>query len=109
MDTYQSLFSFVTDALSRREGKGRTPRNATQMYVDVQFFLDYNIFSFLKVFDDSLPDEDPENFYMEREWRMLGNLRFAMDDVYRVILPQSFAKRLRKDVPTYTGQVTFVV
>jgi len=108
MDTYQSLFSLVTDALSRREGKGRTPQNATQTFVDVQFFLDYNIFSFLKMFDDSLPDEDPENFYMEREWRVLGNLRFEMDDVYRVILPQTFATRLRKDVPTYTGEITFV-
>jgi len=108
MDTYQSLFSLVIDALSRREGKGRTPQNATQMFVDVQFFLDHNIFSFLKVFDDSLPDEDPGNFYMEREWRMIDNLRFETDDVYRVILPQGYSKRLRKDVPAYTGQVTFV-
>lgn len=108
MVTYQMFFRYATDALSRREGKGRIPRNATQMLLDVEFFLDYNIFSFLKVFDDSLPDEDPENFYMEREWRVIGNLQFEMDDVYRVILPQAFAKRFRKDVPTYTGEVTFV-
>jgi hypothetical protein len=108
MDTYQSLFSLVTNALSRIEGKGRTPQNVTDMFVRVHLFLTYNVFSFLQAFDDSLPDEDPGNFYMEREWRMLGNLRFAMDDVYRVILPQSFAERFRKDVPTYNGQVTFV-
>lgn len=108
METYHSLFSLVTDALSRREGKGRVPLNASQTYVDAEFFLDYNVFSFLKMFDDSLLDEDPDNFYMEREWRVLDNIKFKMDDVYRIILPQTFAKRLRKEVPTYTGQVSFV-
>jgi hypothetical protein len=107
MDTYHNLFSFAIDALSRREGKGRVPQNATQMLLDVESFLDYNIFSFLKVFNDSLPDEDPENFYMEREWRMFGNLQFETDNVCRVILPQAFVKRFRKDVPTYTGEITF--
>lgn len=108
MEVYISILDLAIDAISRREGKGRVPSNAAQMLLDVEFFLDYNIFSFLKVFDDSLPDEDPDNFYMEREWRMLGNLRFEIDDVYRVVLPKSFAGRFRKDVPTYPGQVTLV-
>ena len=78
------------------------------MGFDVQFFLDYNVFSFLKVFDGSLPDDDPENFYMEREWRVLDNSQFAIDQVHRVIIPQTFAQRFRKDVHAYSGQVTLV-
>lgn len=71
-------------------------------------FLDFHIFSFTKFFDDAKPDDDPQNFYMEREWRILGNLDFRLDDVQRVILPESYAKLFRQDVPDYAGQVTFV-
>ncbi len=77
-------------------------------FFDLRRFLDFHIFSFLKFFDDAKSDEDPENYYMEREWRMLGNLNFKLDDVRRVILPESYATPLRKDVPDYAGQLTFV-
>ncbi len=73
-----------------------------------QSFLNVYVFSFLKYFDDTTTDEDPENFYMEREWRVLGDINFELEDVYRVILPRSYARRLREDLPDYTGQITFV-
>lgn len=76
--------------------------------LNLQGFLDFHVFSFTKFFDDTKPDDDPANFYMEREWRMLGNLDFRLEDVHRVILPESYAKRFRQDVPKYAGQVTFV-
>jgi Putative abortive phage resistance protein AbiGi, antitoxin len=75
---------------------------------DIRKFLGYHIFAFLKPFNASTADTDPENFYMEREWRVLGNVDFAIDDIYRVFLPQEHARRLRDDVPEYAGQLTFV-
>lgn len=75
---------------------------------DIRNFLGYHIFAFLKPFDASTADTDPENFYMEREWRVLGNVDFAVDDVYRVFLPQEYARRFRDDLPQYAGQLTFV-
>ena len=75
---------------------------------DLQRFLGFQVFSYVKFFDDGLSDEDPENFYMEREWRMIGNLKFDLGDVHRVLLPESYARRLRDDVPSYVGQITFV-
>ena len=74
---------------------------------ELQRFFDFHIFSFIKLFDDSLPDKDPENYYMEREWRLLGNLKFRFDNVVRVILPQKFAQQFRNDIPDYVGQITF--
>jgi hypothetical protein len=65
------------------------------------------VFSFLKFFDHEKADDDLENFYMEREWRKHGNLRFELTDVRRVMVPEQYAKRLRDDVPGYFGQVTF--
>ena len=74
----------------------------------LQVFLNVYVFSFLKIFDDMTTDEDPQNFYMEREWRVLGDINFELQDVYRVFLPRSYAERFREDLPEYTGQVTFV-
>ena len=47
------------------------------------------------------------HFYMEREWRVLGDVRFSALDVERVVLPREFANRLRSDLPHYNGQVSF--
>jgi hypothetical protein len=71
-------------------------------------FLDFFFLSYVKAFDARHTDEDPENFYMEREWRMLGNLRFDLGDVYRVLIPEGYAPRLGADVPGYAAQITNV-
>ncbi len=70
-------------------------------------FCDFELFSFFKFFDRGLPDEDVENFYMEREWRIVGRVPFALADVERVFLPRAFAARFRTDLPAYTGQLSF--
>lgn len=71
-------------------------------------FVETHLLSYLKFFDASKPDNDPKNYYMEREWRVLGSVRFKLDDVHRVYLPEPYAPRLRERFPTYCGQVTFV-
>jgi abortive phage resistance protein AbiGi (putative antitoxin) len=72
-----------------------------------RFFLDMLVFSFIKYFDDSTSDEDEANVYMEREWRVLGDVNFALADVHRVFMPERYAGRFRADLPNYTGQLTF--
>lgn len=71
-------------------------------------FINFKIFSYIKFFDHKLHDNDPDNFYMEREWRVVGNVNFSVDDVQRIFIPKNYAKRLRQDIPEYFGQVTFV-
>jgi hypothetical protein len=73
----------------------------------VRNMLEEHVFGFLKFFSSALPEDDPANYYMEREWRVLGNIRFLLGEVTRVIIPEAFATRLRIDVPEYDGQVTF--
>jgi len=63
--------------------------------------------SFCVPFDSGKNDADQENYYMEREWRVIGDVKFALEDVCRVILPSPYARRLRDDVPDYAGQITF--
>ena len=71
-------------------------------------FLDYHIFSFIKFFDHDRSDYDEDNYYMEREWRMIGNLNFELNDVCRVFMPEGYAARFRNRFPIYGGQVSFV-
>lgn len=73
----------------------------------VEGFHDTHVGLFLKPFSTTLPDQHPENVYMEREWRLLGNLQFGLEDVGRVILPKKYGRRFREDVPRYYGQVHF--
>jgi hypothetical protein len=63
--------------------------------------------SFCVPFDSASTDAARENYYMEREWRILGDVRFDLDDVFRVILPKGYAKRFRAQLSNYSGQVTF--
>ncbi len=69
--------------------------------------LEWHLFPFLKFFDETSAEADPDNFYMEREWRRLGNVHFQAADVSRVIVPESYATRLRRAIPKYVGQLTF--
>lgn len=71
-------------------------------------FLDYIVLSYLKPFNETTGENDPENYYMEREWRTLTSVRFALTDVHRVIILQEYAHKFRCNVPMYTGQVTFI-
>jgi hypothetical protein len=80
----------------------------TRRLVEFRRFLDFGVFSFVKFFDDTYPEDHEENFYMEREWRLLGGVRFALDDIARIIIPRDYAKRFRSEVPNYFGQLTFV-
>jgi hypothetical protein len=91
-----------------RKSSGTTPdvKEFTE-FKDLIIFLEFHLFSFIKCFDPGLDDTDSNNFYMEREWRVLGSVEFNLADVSRVLLPPEFARRLRTDVPEYVGQVEF--
>lgn len=71
-------------------------------------FLEVYVFGFLKYVDNIDTDESIKNFYMEREWRVMGDVKFELDDVYRVFSPSSYARRFREDLTRYIGQVSFV-
>lgn len=101
--------------LAKRQSEGAPPypdlqglpKRVSDGAMRAHQFLMIHAFSLVKGFRGDSADEDPENYYMEREWRRYGDLEFALDDVCRIYLPQRFAKRLREDLPDYYGQVTF--
>lgn len=80
----------------------------TSKEIAMRLFLMVHVFSFVKFFEGSRSDEDTENFYMEREWRVLGSVHFKLSDVERLILPRDYGKKIRQDLPEFGGQLTYL-
>ncbi len=65
-------------------------------------------FAFVKPFNSAEAADSPENYYMEREWRVYGDVQFEMCDVQRIIVPRTFHDRLRQECPSYAGDLHLV-
>ena len=87
--------------------KGRSEHRDVLDLTKVIDFLDYNILSHLKFFDNKLHDAASRNYYMEREWRVNRSVKFRLRDIQRIILPERFSRRLRKAFPSYDKEVFF--
>ena len=72
---------------------------------EIENFLDFHVFCHVKFFNHNLPDDDPDNYYFEREWRVLGNLVFSIKDVASVFIPSDYEKHLKSDCPKLIGKV----
>jgi hypothetical protein len=115
-EVFQDEVSEVLDFLQRiremHSGSGEAGEATPEyrLFIDsfgIHSFLGYHVLSFLKFFDGRSTDVNPENFYMEREWRILGSMEFQVSDVHRVFIPSNYAARFRRDLPEYNGQLTF--
>jgi len=71
----------------------------------LQSDLEELVFGRMKFFTSGLTEDDDENFYMEREWRLPDGLAFRLSDVARIFLPQDYRLRFQEDVPNYAGPV----
>lgn len=103
---YHSLFDELR-ALINQYALPKQRAVTIKKLAEIDLFLKLYTFSFLKFFDDAKNDDDHENYYMEREWRIVGDLKFEIKDVHRVVLPKSYVKLFRKDVSEFNGQISF--
>lgn len=67
-----------------------------------------NIFSHLKPWEDSLGESDPNNFYFEREWRVLNNVDFNLSDIKIICIPAEFKEKFSLDFPYFKGKVELI-
>lgn len=60
--------------------------------------------AYVKLYDATLPDDHPDNYYMEREWRSLNNVTFTLDDIKTIYLPsEEYKEKFQKEFPEYNG------
>jgi hypothetical protein len=65
-------------------------------------FLWY-VLSYCKFFDEAKGKDDQDNYYLEREWRTIGQVPFDSDDIKKILLPARFKKRLLEEFPRENG------
>jgi hypothetical protein len=68
-------------------------------------FIEIHIKPYFKFFDHTLPDADMKNYYFEREWCVVGSVKFKMSDIRNVLLPQEYESKLKKEFPEYKGPI----
>lgn len=73
-----------------------------EVQLRVLFDLLHHVFAFMKFFDESLPEDHRENFYMEREWRVAGFVSFELQDVQRVYVAPGYGDHIKREFPGLT-------
>lgn len=74
-------------------------------YQRLHEFIEVHIKPYYKFFDHTLPDADKNNYYFEREWCVVGKVKFKMNDIRNVLLPQKDESKFRQEFPEYKGPV----
>lgn len=80
-------------------------RYLTNISMHLHHFIEIHILGFVECFDPSLPEDHKDNYYMEREWRVFGNLKFGLADVARLTVPRAYQTKLKDDLPDYSNEV----
>lgn len=84
---------------------GSIPKTKEEAAREMDSMLIKDFFAYIKPFNVELTEDDPDNFYMEREWRKYGPLEFRPDDVHRILVSKGFGGRLQRDQPSYASKV----
>jgi hypothetical protein len=71
-------------------------------------FFNWNVGSFLKPFVGSLEDSDSQNYYLEREWRVLGHVYFELSDIQKAIVPSGHEKTVADEFPELAAKLEVV-
>lgn len=82
-----------------RTGEDGDPEVGANPAERISDWLAGEVFAFVKFFDPSLAPDDPDNFYMEREWRTVRNVQFGLEDIACAYVAPGYADLLRRDAP----------
>lgn len=85
--------------------KSRQDEERRKKYQRLHDFYMTQINPYYKFFDHKLSDTDINNYYFEREWLVVGSVKFELGNIRKVLLPKEDESRFRKDFPNYKGPV----
>ena len=67
--------------------------------------LFWYLLCYCKFFDEGLKENNPDNYYMEREWRTVGEVKFSHDDIACIVLPRKYKKKYSAKFPNLKDKI----
>jgi hypothetical protein len=110
----EAVFRGLQKALERTPDVVKTrsmtqvPETDAELLRAMKYVFELELLSFIKAFHADLADDDPNNYYMEREWRKFGNLLFELKDVADVCVAERYATTIVADFPELQGRVRLI-
>ena len=89
---------------TRMRNLGKMPESSEEASVALDEIVTQHL-AFTKPFDSELSMDDPNNYYMEREWRKIANLPFTLSDIAMVLVHETFHDRILLDRPLFAEKI----
>lgn len=106
-DEYRALMQMFRSMIMQNKQSLGVPEEHRRL-MKLESFINFHIFSYIKFFDHSCEDDQDDNYYLEREWRVIGNVKFDLNDIETVFMPKRYSQRFRADCPSYESQIIFI-
>ena len=90
---------------ARSRTLGKKPSTPEEAISAIHSMLLKDFLAFIKPFNSELPHDHPNNYYMEREWRKYGNMRFEASQVSRILVARGYKSQTISDFPAYEDRV----
>lgn len=104
---YSALMQMFRSMIMQNSQSPGVPEEHRRL-MELESFISFHIFSYIKFYDHSCEEDHDDNYYLEREWRVIGNVKFDLNDIKTVFMPKKYSQRFRADCPSYESQVIFV-
>ena len=99
----------VIERQERKEPRSRTlgknPSSPEEAISAMHSMLLKDFLAFIKPFNSELTHNHQNNFYMEREWRKYGNMKFETGQVSRIVVAMGYKEQSIKDFPAYEDRI----
>jgi hypothetical protein len=107
-EVYKGFKEHVVDPIqveTRSSTLGARPASAEDAIMELDSILSQHFIAYIKAYNSELEDDDPNNFYMEREWRKIGPFQFQPAQVKRVLIRRGYVKRFINEFPDYSEKI----
>lgn len=108
LSAWDAFYEFVAFPAGQRRNEiyvHDRPRDADEAILRMETLMAKDFLPFLKAFNPDLPDDHIDNFYMEKEWRLIGKLSFFTDDIAEIIIPKMLKRKFIADFPKLADRI----
>lgn len=95
----------LLDPAKAPRGMGKIPKDEQQLLRALKRILEMDLLAYIKPFDADLPEDHQDNFYMEREWRLVGQWPFKLEDIVHIHAAPLHRTRIQSEFPALQGRI----